>query len=124
MKQDVSKGAFYTRIQFIAIFGFADQGKAIYGLRYIINLKHKENTKVVTRRNVVAEAKDNIEENSLSMEKIIQSLANQQLVLYQILTEIPTGLCNEESSVFRKAIIETSKTAYRTFGLGRRKRKK
>ena len=59
----------------------------------------------------------------MSIEKFIQSLGNQQLVLYQIITEIPTVLCNEEPSVFGKAINGTNKTAYRTFGLGRRKRK-
>ena len=40
IKQDVSKGAFYTRIRLIVVFDFADQDKVIYDLRYIIILKH------------------------------------------------------------------------------------
>ena len=98
------KGTFFVRIKLTDIFGFADQEKITYGLRYSLTLKRNNNIDSIIRDNGVDAAKINIKDISWYIPHYIPSLENQQLVMDQILDKDPTEIYYMERIVFRKDV--------------------
>ena len=86
------KRTFFVRRKLKDLFGFADQEKITYGLGYALALKRYNNNDPIIRTAAADAAKVDVKDISWYFPHYVPNIANQKLVLNQVLNKDPTEL--------------------------------